>query len=68
MYETYQKLLAVAMELSPTGVEQRAFTQLSNSNYENENARMLAIIGAIYDGLAYENWPKPEGEHVNERS
>lgn len=60
-----QHLLAAAMAIAPTGVEQRAFSKLvgeAERDYVGENDPyrhvILHLTSAIHDGLAYGNWPK----------
>lgn len=58
--EAKQHLLSAAMLLAPTGKEQQAFVQYfkdveSSGHDARKEARL--IVGGLYDGLAYGNWP-----------
>ena len=53
-------LLKAAYTLSPDGVAQRGFTQIVHSMEdarEEPDRVLLALIHAMGDGIAYENWP-----------
>ena len=58
-------MLLVANHVSPTGVEQRGFVELmvelqkAFPDAENDKEIFRRFTSAIYDGLAYGNWPKP---------
>jgi hypothetical protein len=61
--QTVNHLLAAAMEVSPTGIEQTAFGLIvNNMRNAGESDRVVSIelASAILDGLRYGNWPNPE--------
>lgn len=55
-------ILLSAMRLSPTGKEQEAFAQIKRDAEAlgaDENEIILALLGAIQDGVKHGNWPQP---------
>lgn len=63
MSSTVRVLLQAAMELSPTSVEQQAFTSLVHEMQregEEEADVVITLLGLLLDGLRYGNWPKSE--------
>ena len=55
--------LAIAVLVSPTGREQEAFGQMVNAMYDDglSEKRILSdLLGAISDGIRYNNWPRVE--------
>lgn len=55
-----QTALHLAMLVSPTGKEQRAFTALVHELEQASETPAIVlrrVVGGIYDGLAYGNWP-----------
>lgn len=55
--EINRSLLAVAMQVSPTGVQQRGFANLANVPMDGKWVA-LALIDGMVDGLRYGNWPE----------
>lgn len=57
--QTLYELLGIAQKIAPTGVEQAALAKHYNAMAgEPIKERFTRLIGVIYDGLAYGNWPK----------
>lgn len=55
------KLLAASYIISPTGVEQEAFSRMVNEMRgvgESEKAVAKELAGCIYNGLEKGNWPQ----------
>jgi hypothetical protein len=50
-------LLNAAMKVSPTGIEQKAFSAMAQT-IPTERETTIALLGAMLDGLQYGNWPK----------
>jgi hypothetical protein len=55
------QLLSAAYDLSPTGLEQEAFSRMVNEMRiagESDREVALTLAGCIYDGLKKGNWPR----------
>ena len=60
MDEKAYKMLGVCQEHCPTGKEQAAFARAYNdmrSEGTEEPEMIKFLVGMLYDGLAYGNWP-----------
>ena len=55
--------LTLAMYVAPTSREQFAFQEMYNNMRaagESDKAIVLAMCGAVQDGLKHNNWPQKE--------
>ena len=53
--EKMQHILAVLQEYAPTGTWQQRCADLGTEDTPEEQLKRL--VGTLYDGLAYGNWP-----------
>jgi len=62
-----EHLLRAAMLLAPTGVEQRAFSDMAQ-DWHDYDARTALLLEAMLDGLTGKGWPpavrRAEDSHV----
>jgi len=54
--EANEHLLRAAMLLAPTGVEQRAFSDL-NQAWQDYDVRTVLLLEALLDGVTGKGWP-----------
>lgn len=50
------KVLAAAMDVAPTGVEQDGFSQLAQ-DVADPRERLIALLEGMLDGVRHGNWP-----------